>query len=204
MKGVARCLRVLLAIVLIAPLARGLPSAADEPASISGRFLVASPRMADPNFSRTVIYMVAHDGDGAFGLVINRALGDAALAALLAAFGIETAAGRGDIRLHLGGPVQLERGFVLHSRDWDGDATVVLGPTLALSTGRDALEAIASGRGPARHLVLLGYAGWAAGQLDAEIARDDWLIAPADDAFIFAADPADIWDEVMKKAGMPL
>lgn len=200
-RRVSRAVLLLLILIVGPPLATAA-TAADG--STEGRFLVANPRMTDPNFARTVIYVVAHDGDGAFGLVVNRAFGEGSLAALLAVFGIEENAATGAVRLHYGGPVQIERGFVLHSRDWDGDSTLAIGRQLALSTGRDVIEAIAAGDGPARRLVLLGYAGWGPGQLDGEIAREDWLIAPADDTEIFAADPAGIYDAVLRRAGLAL
>jgi putative transcriptional regulator len=198
----ARAVRFCLLVLLLLPLSGGWAAATES--STQGRLLVASPRMTDPNFARTVVYMVAHDGDGAFGLVVNRAFGEGSLAALLAVFGLERTAATGDVRLHYGGPVQLERGFVLHSRDWEGESTVDIGQELALSIGPDVIEAIAAGDGPARRLVLLGYAGWGPGQLDSEIAREDWLIAPVDDDALFAADPAGVYEAVLKRAGLAL
>lgn len=199
----SRLLAPLLALCVAAALT-ALPATAADEASTAGQFLVANPRMTDPHFARTVVYVIAHDGDGAFGLVVNRTLGEGSLAALLAVFGIEESAAPGEVRLHYGGPVQAERGFVLHSRDWQGEATLRLGPHLALSTGQDVLQAMAAGTGPAQCVVLLGYAGWGPGQLDQEIAREDWLIAPADDASIFAADPSGLYADVLKRAGLPM
>ncbi len=201
-----RCRSLLLLLALaVAPAAlSACASAADYPASTAGQLLVATPRMVDPNFAHTVVYVVAHDGDGAFGLVINRPYGEEALATVLDAFGISDAGVAGNIRLYYGGPVEGERGLVLHSTDYDGPSTVAIGHKLALSTGPDVLQALAGGTGPRQQLVLLGYAGWGPEQLDGEIAQEDWLLAPADTAIIFADDPAATWERVMKKAGMPM
>ncbi len=182
----------------------GCASAADHPASTAGQLLVATPRLVDPHFAHTVVYVVAHDADGAFGLVINRAYGEEALETVLEAFGIGDVEVGGDIRLYYGGPVQSERGLVLHSTDYKGPSTLPIGHNLALSTGPDVLQALADGSGPRQRLILLGYAGWGPGQLDGEIAREDWLLAPADTDTIFAADPAATWERVIKKAGLPM
>ena len=195
---------VLLAVAVAPALLSACASAADYAASTAGQLLVATPRMLDPNFFHTVVYVVAHDADGAFGLVVNRAYGEENLATVLDAFGIGDADVAGDIRLYYGGPVESQRGLVLHSTDYDGPSTLAIGHDLALSTGPDVLEALAAGKGPRQQLVLLGYAGWGPEQLDGEIAREDWLLAPADPAVIFADDPAATWERVMKKAGMPM
>jgi putative transcriptional regulator len=179
-------------------------SAEPPPGSYASRLLVAAPQLGDPNFARTVVYVVSHDDAGAFGLVVNRAYGEGALSVLLEAFGIEGDAGAATIRLHYGGPVEVGRGFVLHSADYAGPATLALGNGLALSTGRDVLEAVAAGKGPAQRLVLLGYAGWSPRQLDGEIERADWLIAPADPALIFSSDPDAVWTIALQRAGLPM
>jgi putative transcriptional regulator len=173
--------------------------------SLVGQFLVAAPQMSDPRFSRTVIYMVSHSGEGAMGLVVNRDIGRGPLRALLSGFGIRRSRGNRSITLHYGGPVEQNRGFVLHSDDYAGPNTHRIGGDLALSTGRDVLEAVADGKGPRRSLFLIGYAGWGPGQLEGELAREDWLVAPADDRLIFAEDPAaEIWQRAYSHAGMPL
>jgi putative transcriptional regulator len=200
----ARTGLLLLLIASLPATLSGCASAADYPASTAGQLLVATPRLIDPHFAHTVVYVVAHDADGAFGLVINRAYGEEALETVLEAFGIGDAEVAGDIRLYYGGPVQGERGLVLHSTDYDGPSTLAIGHDLALSTGPDVLKALAAGSGPRQRLVLLGYAGWGPGQLDTEISREDWLLAPADRATIFAEDPAATWERVIKKAGLPM
>jgi Putative transcriptional regulator len=193
--------------LLVLAVAASCGSAADEATaagSTAGQVLVANRQMNDPRFAKTIIYVVAHDGDGAFGLVVNRRYGQGSLQVLLDAFGIPAPSSTGSVPLHYGGPVQVERGFVLHSPDYDGESTIELKDWLAFSTGRDVLEAMAAGNGPKRAVVILGYAGWAPQQLDAEIARGDWLLAPAEPSLIFEDDPDKAWDKAMERAGIPL
>jgi putative transcriptional regulator len=185
-----------------------LSAGAVEPGAVSsslaGQFLVASPKMLDPRFAHTVIYMVSHDEDGAMGLVVNRSYGRGPLKSLLQGFGVEKAKAEETVVLHYGGPVEQIRGFVLHSTDYRGPSTQVVADDVALSTGFDILKALAAGGGPRQRLFLLGYAGWGPGQLEGEIARNDWLTAPADDRLIFSDDSEKIWQEALKRAGTPL
>jgi putative transcriptional regulator len=171
---------------------------------ISGQLLVATPRMGDPRFARTVIYMVDHDAKGAMGLVINRSYGEGPWNALLEGFGVEHEDVAGSVRLHYGGPVDTGRGFVLHSTDYTGVSTRVVDSGVAFSTGLDVLEAVAHGKGPRRSLFVLGYAGWGPGQLEGEMAHDDWLTAPAEETLIFGDDPDEIWEKALDRAGLAL
>jgi len=171
---------------------------------LSGQLLVATPRMGDPRFARTVIYMVDHDAEGAMGLVINRSYGEGPWNALLEGFGVEHEDISGSVRLHYGGPVDSGRGFVLHTADYTGVSTRVVDSELAFSTGLDVLEAVAEGKGPRRSLFVLGYAGWGPGQLEGEMAHDDWLTAPAEETLIFGDDPDEIWEKALDRAGLAL
>jgi putative transcriptional regulator len=206
MKVLASAAIAILVVVVLA--LSGAAPAEDEPpwepSSLAGQFLVASPRIKDPRFARTVIILVSHDQEGAMGLVVNRVVGEGRLSRLLAGFGIGTVARDTSIRLYYGGPVESGRGFVLHSGDYQGSDTRGIAAGVALTTGRDVLEAMAAGTGPRQQLFLFGYAGWAPGQLERELARDDWLIAPSDAAQIFSADPHRLWQEVFRRAGTPL
>ena len=177
-----------------------LPSAGPN---LAGQFLVASRRMVEPSFAQSVIYVVTHNETGAMGLVINRVYGTTTLKELLAAFGTKTDDQR-LIKLHYGGPVEVGRGFVLHSGDYVGASTQVMSNALSLSIGRDVMEAAAKGRGPKRILFLVGYCGWAPGQLESELARSDWLTAPVDEKLIFSDDTQGVWEQALKHAGMPL
>ena len=160
--------------------------------------------MGDPRFMRTVIYIVSHGDDGAMGLVINRALGVAPVAALLDEFGIADIEAPGEVRVHYGGPVERGRGFVLHSSDFVGEGTVAVNGDVALSADVEILRAIAHGQGPGRSLFALGYAGWAPGQLESEIARDDWFSVPLDLNLVFDDALDTKWDRAFDKRGIEL
>lgn len=183
-----------------------LPSAAPRQVSnLAGQLLVANRQLLDPNFARSVVYLIAHSDDGAIGLVVNRVYGTTTLQTLLHSLGIKTRTNRKqEVPLHYGGPVGMNHGFVLHSDDYAGASTQLFQNHIALSTGLDVMQALAKGRGPKRRLVLAGYAGWGAGQLERELARNDWLVASADPALIFTADPATIWEKALQRAGMRL
>lgn len=182
----------------------GAAERGSEPTSLAGQFLVASPKMPDPRFAHTVVYMVSHGEEGAMGLVVNRSYGKGPLNLLLEGFGVERPKANETVTLHYGGPVEQGRGFILHSADYNGPSTQTLPGDVALSTGTDILKALAAGEGPRQRLFLLGYAGWGPGQLEGEIARDDWLISPAEERLIFSEHPEQVWDEALRHAGTPL
>jgi putative transcriptional regulator len=152
---------------------------------LTGHLLIAMPAMADPNFTRTVTYICEHTDQGALGIVINRPL-EMDMGEVFQQLSL-VATDPGDARdpVMRGGPVQTERGFVLHepSRQWD--STVEVSDTVHLTTSQDILEAIAAGTGPRRRLMALGYAGWGAGQLESEMVANAWLSVPANAAVIF-------------------
>jgi putative transcriptional regulator len=163
--------------------------------SLAGRLLVATETLRDPRFARTVIYMVRHTEGGALGLVVNIPMGDAPFERALEPFGLEVPPGSGKVRVYYGGPVESQRGFVLHTPDWKGEGTLVIDTHFALSEDPKVLLAMARGGGPRRALFCLGYAGWAPGQLDAELDRGSWGIAPADEKLVFDEDPKVKWIE---------
>ncbi len=171
---------------------------------LTGQLLIAAPHMPDPRFAQTVIYMISHDAKGAMGLVVNRAFGSGPLRILLETMGVETENADAEVRLHYGGPVEPERGFVLHSADYEGNSTTQLRRGLAVSYGTDVLLAMADGRGPEKSVVVLGYAGWGPGQLENELARDDWLTATGDEALIFSEDLDSVWRRALSLAGLTL
>ncbi|VXC07756.1 hypothetical protein PSEUDO8Z_10088 [Pseudomonas sp. 8Z] len=155
------------------------------PISLKHHFLIAMPHMADPNFAQTVTYLVEHNEQGAMGLVINKPNG------LNLADVMEQLRPAEDppvlchsLPIFSGGPVQTDRGFVLHPAGQQYQATLELGE-LSLSTSQDVLFAIADGHGPDKYLIALGYAGWDAGQLEAELADNAWLTCPADSSILF-------------------
>jgi putative transcriptional regulator len=169
---------------------------------LAGQLLVAMPGMKDPRFAKTVIYMCAHNAEGAMGLVLNRLLEQLSFSELLEQLGID-ASGVGErIHVHFGGPVETGRGFVLHSPDYRQDGTLIVTRSVALTATVDILRAIASGSGPRRHLLALGYAGWGPGQLDGEIRNNGWLNVPPDDDLVFGPELDDKWERAMAKIGI--
>jgi putative transcriptional regulator len=167
---------------------------ADAPPSLKGQLLIATPAMRDPRFDRAVILMVRHDGDGAMGIVINRTLGEKPLAEILAAFGAKDAAATGNVSIFLGGPVQLEVSFVVHSTDYRRPDTLDIDARFAATPSREVLRDIAGNAGPMKRLIAFGYAGWAPGQLEAELARNVWYTAPADPSLVFDDDRDKVWE----------
>jgi putative transcriptional regulator len=162
------------------------------------------PQMADPRFARSVVYLCAHSADGAMGLVVNRLIDSLSLNSLLEQIGVEEAAGAGDMPIHFGGPVESSRGFVLHTTDYMQDSTLVIEDQIALTATIDVLKAIARGEGPRRKVLALGYAGWAPGQLDAEIQANGWLLVPADLDLVFGVDNESKWQRAIAKIGIDL
>jgi putative transcriptional regulator len=169
---------------------------------LTGQLLVAMPGLADPRFAKSVIYMCAHNAEGAMGLVLNKTIESLTFPDLLSQLGIESTSGGMPIRVHFGGPVESGRGFVLHSADYVQDATMLVDNAVALTATIDILKAIAQGAGPKQRLLALGYSGWAAGQLDAEIKANGWLSVPADEDLVFGADLDGKWLKAMKKIGI--
>lgn len=154
-------------------------------AYLKHHFLIAMPHMADPRFAQALIYLIEYNQEGAMGLVINRPSG-LNLADIIEQLRPDVPASTLDQHLPVfaGGPVQTDRGFVLHPADRQFQATLGLGE-LGMTTSQDVLFSIADGQGPERHLIALGYAGWGAGQLEAELAQNAWLSCPAQPQILF-------------------
>ena len=169
---------------------------------LAGQLIVAMPGMQDPRFQKTVIYMCAHNADGAMGLVVNRALDSLSFPDLLEQLGIDPSGIGKQIKVHFGGPVESGRGFVLHSPDYVQDATMVVNHDVALTATVDILKAIAGGAGPRQSLLALGYAGWGPGQLDSEIRSNGWLHVAADDDLVFGPNLDGKWTRAMDKIGV--
>ena len=170
------------------------PLAAEETEYFKGQLLVAVPEMNDPHFSETVIFMIEHDEHGAMGLVFNRPLAKGPIADLLKGLGAESEDAKGEILLHYGGPVEPGKVFVLHSDDYADKGTTVVGGGIAVTTDVEVVRAIARGKGPRQSIFILGYAGWAPGQLEAEIEAGAWFSIPVDAKLIFDADPKTKWE----------
>lgn len=175
-------------------------------ATLTNHFLIAMPALRDPNFDRTVTLICQHDANGALGIVINRVV-DMTLADILEQMNIEAARGaRGNAPVHYGGPVHMDRGFVLHgaAENSQWQSTLPVTERIALTTSRDILEAIAANQGPKDHLVALGYAGWGGGQLEEEIRANAWLSGPADYGIVFNTPVEQRYDAAVRAAGVDL
>jgi putative transcriptional regulator len=156
-------------------------------------FLIATPAMEDPRFSGTVIYLCVHDAEHAMGIIINKPKPDLRLSQMLPHLDIKGDITGEDTQILYGGPVETERGFVLHSRDFiDDNNSLPLSDTMALTAHKSVLNALVRANAPQKAVLALGYAGWHAGQLDEEIQANAWLIAPADEDLIFTTPSADI------------
>ncbi len=170
---------------------------------LTGRLLLAMPAMGDPRFHKAVIYMCAHDANGAMGLVINHTLPGVDLGQLLEQLNIRQDHGHPpDAPVMSGGPVETARGFVLHSNDFKQADTIKIDDNFSVTGTIDALRAIASGNGPNKMLFILGYAGWSPGQLDKEIQQNAWLVADPDPELIFISSPEEKWTEAIRKLGV--
>lgn len=183
-----------------------MSSPADFP-SLRHQLLIAMPRLGDPRFHQSVTYLFEHDEGGAMGVIINRHLG-LPISELFSQLGIiPTVDGLSGFDIVYGGPVQESRGFVLHRThphlpSWQHSVDFPCDVTL--TTSRDVLEAIATGRGPASALIALGYAGWGPGQLEEELADNSWLLAPADPDILFDLPFESRWQAAAGRIGVNL
>lgn len=168
---------------------------------LSNQFLVAMPNVVGGEFDHTVTFLCEHNDEGAMGLVINRPT-DLDLRDMLGHMGIEHSGLKAGKPVFWGGPVQPERGFVLHRPAGDWDATLTVDEEFSITTSRDILEAIGRGEGPPEYLVTLGYAGWGGGQLEDEIRHNSWLNTPTDSTIIFGTPTGDRWAAAARLLGL--
>lgn len=169
--------------------------------SLAGRLLLALPGMPDPRFARSVIALVVHEEAGALGIGLGQHADGVTLHRLLGDLEIEPGFAPDDPVL-LGGPVETQRGFVLHTHDWSCEGTLAAGPLGAMTTSVDVLRAIAAGTGPSRYLVALGYAGWGAGQLDAEMQRHGWHAARGRPEILYETPTEARWSATWRAEGV--
>ena len=155
------------------------------PINLTHHFLIAMPSMADPYFAKSLTYVCEHNEQGALGVVVNRPI-DMTLQALFERLSLKLAhKDLSDAPIYFGGPVQTDRGFVLHEPTGNWQSTLKVRDAIGLTTSKDILEAVGRGEGPQKLLVTLGYAGWSAGQLEHELTQNAWLTVEARDAIIF-------------------
>ena len=172
--------------------------------SLSNHFLIAMPALDDPNFHHTTTYICEHDEEGALGVVINRPL-NMQLAEILKHMDIEPVNDEiSSWPVYMGGPVQSDRGFVLHEPSGDWEATLKVTDNIGITSSRDILQAIAAGKGPDRAIITLGYAGWGAGQLEQELADNTWLSGPASSKIVFDTPSEQRWQAAATLLGIDL
>jgi putative transcriptional regulator len=175
-----------------------------ESADLTNHFLIAMPAMADPYFSRSVTYICEHNEQGALGIVINRPI-ELTLQALLEQVEIPLEVPAiADRPIHFGGPVQTDRGFVLHRPAGQWASTLTVGADVGLTTSKDVLEALAQGKGPEQFFITLGYAGWAPGQLEHELSQNAWLSVPSDPSIMFDIPVEARFEAAMSLLGLDL
>ncbi len=198
--------------ILLGPLpgapGRAAQTEGDWDDGLTGRLLVASEKMSDPRFRNSVIYMIKHSDGGAMGLIVNNPLGAIPLYRLFERFDMEPLEAEGEaageIEVYYGGPVEPERGFLLHSADVVLENSVLVDDRFALTAQPDMLRRIARGEGPERSIFTFGYSGWGPGQLESELAQDDWFVIPADPSLVFATDPAKSWERAAARRRLDL
>ena len=202
---------ILLVILALAPGAAGKRLEGPKPDadrdSLTGRLLVATPSLRGRIFRRTVIFMLRHGPNGAMGIIINRPTESRPLTELMQSFGIDDVDGVDpdeELTVFFGGPVQRRLGLVLHSTDFALPGTLVVNRYAAATGANAVLRAIADGRGPRHALLAVGFASWAPGQLEGELARKSWVVAPADEKFLFDTEFATKWLRAFERRGIDL
>ncbi|MFT6558140.1 YqgE/AlgH family protein [Sneathiella sp.] len=168
---------------------------------LEGQILVAMPTMPDPRFKRSIILLCSHTEDGAMGIVLNKDLGVLSFKELLDQLDIPVTARSNNPHIHFGGPVETERGFVLHSTDLVHETTIPIGQGIALTATLDMLQCMAEGNGPDSSFLALGYSGWGPGQLEQEIQGNGWLVVEADSDLVFGEQLENKWQAAINKLG---
>lgn len=167
--------------------------------SHQGELLVARPGMPDGRFHQSVILLVEHNENGAFGLIVNRVAQRIPLSALFRSFGIKAPRDMSEVNIHYGGPVSPDTGFVLHTTEHELNVIHGVGENVAISPVDAVLRAMTRGKRPEKIVIIVGYAGWGAGQLENEMRRGDWYTAPADPDILFDDDHASKWNRAMER-----
>ena len=174
---------------------------------LTGRLLIATPDMGDPRFRSAVIYICSHDRSGAMGIIINKQIvkggGALSLSDMLNNIGIEGDVKVADTPVLEGGPVDIDRGFVLHSADYFKiDSSLKLSDTLSLTSTKDVLEVLVKNEAPEKAMLAVGYSGWGAGQIERELQDNAWIVADADEALIFDTDLNSKWNKALASLGI--
>jgi putative transcriptional regulator len=197
--------RALVLLILTLPALSVTPeSGRADDSFLAGKLLVAQERLDGSSFERTVILLFDHDSGGAFGLTLNRPVGRLEISDFLDGIGMDGADVGGSIDVYSGGPVQQRMPFLIHSDEYRTDDTSHQAGGAAITLSEEILRAIGSGEGPVYSRLVLGYAGWAGGQLEGEIARGSWHVIDSDPALIFETPPGAMWRRATDKVGIEL
>ena len=173
------------------------------PEFLDGQILIAMPDMQDPRFARSIVYLCAHSEEGAMGLIINKTIDDLNWKDLFSKIEIPIGSVHAPRQICFGGPVEMERGFLLHSSDYFSEgATLKVDDDTSMTASIEILQDIAMGRGPERVMLALGYSGWGAGQLESELQMNGWLLCKADETLLFDENHDAKWDLALKKLGI--
>ncbi|WP_370231061.1 YqgE/AlgH family protein [Cognatishimia sp.] len=177
--------------------------AIDQYSDLTGRLLIAMPSMADPRFSHSVVFICAHNKDGAMGLIVNKFLGFMKLSEILDSDESSEEPNNHRLPLHFGGPVERKRGFVLHSSDYCAeDVTLKVTDAFSMTASLHVLEEINQGKGPELALLAMGYSGWGPGQLEEEILDNSWLVADPTSSLMFVEEDDQKWAQALKQLGV--
>ena len=195
-----------IALVLSVVVASGARSvcAATYERFLAGQLLVATPDMKDPRFAETVIYMVKHNDEGAFGLIVNKPMVKGSFEDLLKGFGMDTKGAKGEAVVYYGGPVSVSQGFILHSDESLLESSTKVKDGIAMTADAKMVQAMAQGKGPRQALLMLGYAGWGPGQLEMEIRANSWFTINGDKMLVFGKDADKKWRQALDKRQIPL
>jgi putative transcriptional regulator len=206
-KWLSRLILILTTSVVPATFLKAAYSCCDKTStlvSLTGRLLVASPEIRDPNFDHAVILVVRHDQGGAMGIVINRPTEERSLADILKILGEADTDVKGKVQLFAGGPVQPGIGFVTHSADYRGTGTIDVTGSVLVTSNLQILRDIGRHKGPKKSIISFGYAGWAPGQLEDELQRRVWFTAPGDPDLVFDENREKLWDTVYARRSQDL
>ena len=171
---------------------------------LAGKLIIAMPTMSDPRFKRSVVCICAHNEDGAIGIIINKIIESLSFSKIIKQLKLKKNMNKDDYKDHIyfGGPVETERGFILHSSDYSSENSTSINSEISMTASTEILQALIDGNGPNKSIVALGYAGWGPGQLDTEIQSNAWLSVESDLELVFSAKTAEKWDMALEKIGV--
>ena len=171
---------------------------------LAGKLIIAMPTMSDPRFKRSVVCICAHNEDGAIGIIINKIIESLSFSKIIKQLKLKKNMTKNDYKNHIyfRGPVETERGFILHSADYSSENSTSINSEISMTASTEILQALIDGNGPNKSIVALGYAGWGPGQLDTEIQSNAWLSVESDLELVFSAKTAEKWDMALEKIGV--